>query len=129
MYKIADLVKTIRNLDKNKGIITIEEAQRRADAYKSIQQLTISGDNTKGYCISKAVVFIDDYMFGYKVLPKEWVPSSTRLPVCVVPRPELPSGLITNVEDYMKVFHDEETVVLQTMEDFVEYLNKENDKK
>ena len=129
MYKIADLVKTIRNLDKNKGIITIEEAQKRVDAYKSIEQLTISGDNSKGYSISKAVVFIDDYAFGYGVLSKDWVPSSSCVPMRVVPRPELPSGLITNVEDYMKIFHDEETVVLQTMEDFVQYLNKENDKK
>ncbi len=123
MYEIKDLVQTLRNPDRNKGIITKKEAQDRVDKGRGIMSLTISGDNSKGFCIAKAAMFIDDYMFGYKGLSTKWVPSSTHLPMNVVARPELPSGVISTVEDYITIFHDDETVLLETIEDLVTYLN------
>ena len=103
MYTIEALQSTLRNPNK-KGVLTIQETTEYLYRYRGIEQFAISGDSKKGFCISKAVFFTDDYMFGYKMLPKDWVPSSSRLPMRVVPRPELPSGIIASVEDYMKIF-------------------------
>lgn len=124
MYTIQDLVRTIRNPELHKGVITTQEAQGRVNRHRSMMQLSIMGNNNLGYCVTKAVVFIDCYEFGYGVLSKKWVSSSTHFPMHIVPRPELPSGVVATVEDYMKIFHDEETVVLQTTQEFVDYLNK-----
>lgn len=37
-------------------------------------------------------------------LSNDWVSCTTDLPMSVVPRESLPSGIITNKEEYLKVF-------------------------
>lgn len=129
MYKVQDFIKTIRNTSTSEGVITIDAAQARVDKYRSLESVSVMGSNPEGFLVTNAIVFVDCYSFGFGVLPSGWVSSSTGLPMRCEPRPELPSGIISTVQDYMTVFHDKETVVLQSIQELVDYLNKENDKK
>lgn len=38
-------------------------------------------------------------------LGEDWVPCTARIPMQVVPRPGLESGMITNKEEYKRVFY------------------------
>lgn len=125
MITVQQLVKSIRNPDKYDGLITKGQASFLLSRHGYITTHTVSGDNSKGYCISKVVFFSDDHSFGYGVLPKEWVPCTSYLPFACVPRPGLPDGVVRTVEDYITVFHDPETLVIETMEELVDYVNNQ----
>lgn len=126
MITLQQLVKSIRNTDKLNGVITKEEAQQRADSAVSIMSYSITGETADGYMCTKALFFTDDYLFGHNVLPKGWVGSIVDIPMRVVPRPELPSGWINTVDDYITVFHDKDTVIIETLEELVDYVNSQD---
>ena len=46
------------------------------------------------------------------IIPKDFVPVTYCLPNSVVPRPELPDGIVRTKEDYVKIFCEGETEVL-----------------
>lgn len=48
-----------------------------------------------------------------------WVPVTTRIPAYVEPRSELPSGLITNKEEYIRIFHPDDYEL--TLQDALNY--------
>ena len=125
MITIEQLVKSIRNPDKHDGVITKDQATSLLASHGRITTHTVSGDNYKGRCISKAVFFSDDHCFGLDVLPSGWVPGTSYLPFTCVPRPGLSSGVVRTVEDYITVFHDPETLVIETMEELVDYINSQ----
>lgn len=125
MITVQQLVRSIRNPDKHDGVITKGQASFLLARHGRITTHAVSGDNSKGHCISKAVFFSDDHCFGYNVLPKEWVPGTSYLPFTCVPRPGLPDGVVRTVEDYITVFHDPETLVIETMEELVDYVNSQ----
>lgn len=41
-------------------------------------------------------------------VPEHFVSCTAQLPMKVVPRPSLPDGLITNLKEYLMIFHDGE---------------------
>lgn len=122
MITMQQLVRSIR---KYNGVITKEQAASLLSRHGRITTRSVSGDNSKGHCIEKVVFFSDDHCFGHNVLPKEWVPVTTYLPLSCVPRPGLTDGVIRTVEDYITVYHDPETLVIETMEELVDYVNNQ----
>lgn len=122
---MQQLVSSIRNPDKQNGVITKSQASVLLSMRGSITTHSVSGDSPKGHCICKAVFFSDDHCFGYGVLPEQWVPCTTYLPLSCVPRPSLPGGVIRTVEDYVSVFHDPETLVIETLEELMNYVNNQ----
>jgi len=125
MITLQQLVRSIRNTDRLNGVITKEQAQQRATHTGSVTSISLMGTSSQGYTVTKALFFTDDYCFGHNVLPEGWVPATTSLPMHVVPRPALPSGCISTVDDYLTVFHDKETVIIETLEELVKYVNEE----
>lgn len=125
MITVQQLVKSIRNPGKHDGVITKDQAASLLASHRRITTHTLSGDSSKGQCISKAVFFSDDHCFGLDVLPNGWVPATSYPPFTCVPRLGLPSGVVRTVEDYITVFHDPETLVIETMEELVDYINNQ----
>lgn len=69
--------------------------------------------------------FISDYLFGVRVLPENFVPSSTTVPMNVKPRPGVKNGRINSIDAYNSVFHsDDEERCIESIEDLVQYLNQ-----
>ena len=66
--------------------------------------------------------FTDDYTLGGGLLPKDFVPSSTQLPHNVVPREELPSGVVKSIEDLINVYYKGKRQI-NNIDELVEYLN------
>jgi len=125
MITLEQLVQTIRNPDKFKGVLTKEEASADAIKRGRVYEITLNGTSANGYHIAKAAFFTDYYSFGYGVLPSGWISSSIRIPHSVTQRPSLPSGRVITLNDYMSVYLDPETVVIETIEDLVKYVNGE----
>ena len=66
--------------------------------------------------------FTDDYTLGGDLLPKDFVPSSTQVPHNVVPREELPSGVVKSIEDLINVYYKGKRQI-NNIDELVEYLN------
>lgn len=49
-----------------------------------------------------------------------WVPCTSRIPLWVVPRSELPNGWITNLEDYVNIFHNDGKIIRNPDKEFQE---------
>lgn len=124
MITMQQLVRSIHNTDKCEGVITKERAAQLAKVQGTITTYSIMEVGPDDYYVTKALFFSDTYNFGHNVLPKEWVSMTTRVPNTCAPRPEWPSGIIRTPGDYLIVFGDPETLVIETMEELVDYVNK-----
>lgn len=71
----------------------------------------------------KVAFFTDDHCYGYKVLPKHFVPTSFSLPMRVAPRPGFKDGMVYSIRDFLDVFAKDVTI-LDTIEELVDHLNK-----
>lgn len=101
---------------KCKGVLSLAEANQRINNIGRLTTMTSSEDN---------VVFItDDHCFGYSVLPKHYVPVSACMPLQIVVREELPSGLVTSAEEYLTIFNKENRYI-DNIEELVDFLNGE----
>jgi hypothetical protein len=60
--------------------------------------------------INRKEYFFCTHHSGYG-LGDDWVPVSFNLPMNVVPRPALPSGLITNLDEYRRIFLADDTEI------------------
>lgn len=67
--------------------------------------------------------FTDDYCLGVDYLPDTWVPSTTRLPLRVVPRETLSDGVIDTLDKYILVFHPEGRLI-ESVDELIDLLNK-----
>lgn len=67
--------------------------------------------------------FTDDYCLGVNYLPDAWVPSTTQLPLRVVPRETLPDGVIDTLDKYILVFHPEGRLI-ESVDELIDLLNK-----
>ena len=67
--------------------------------------------------------FTDDYCLGVDYLPDVWVPSTTRLPLRVVPRETLPDGVVDKLDKYILVFHPEGRLI-ESVDELIDLLNK-----
>lgn len=79
-----------------KGVLTSEEAFERS----IITHTVITKHNRK----NNTFFFTDDHVFGYGILPEEYGSSTGVLPMTIVPREELPSGIINTIEEYKMIF-------------------------
>lgn len=105
-----------KNLAKSgkqvKGVLTSEEMQAKVDAGQTI---TCIRDNNIFF-------FSDDYCIGVKYLPECICSSSTVIPHNVAPREEFPSGVVTNVKDYISIYQKDKRHI-QTVDELIDYLN------
>ena len=67
--------------------------------------------------------FTDDYCLGVNYLPDDWVPSTTGLPLRVVPRETLPDGVVDTLDKYILVFHPEGRLI-ESVDELIELLNR-----
>lgn len=96
---LRDLVATSFQYGKSgKGVLTSQEAYIRAlGKHRSVISISSLEDNV--------FFFSDDHIFGYKVMPKTFVPGTTQFPMSVAPRECVPDGIISTIEQYIEVFH------------------------
>ena len=105
-------------MTETKGVLNLAEANERIRDARSLTTITSSSDN---------VVFItDDHCFGYGVLPNHYVPGTSCIPLQVVAREELPTGVITSAEEYLLIFNKENRYIA-SIEELVKFLNGEKD--
>lgn len=98
-----------------KGVLTLKEAQDRVNRTRYVEVISSITD--------KAFFFTDDYCFGHGVLPKHYVPSSTKLPMEVTKRETLPSGLVTDIHEFIAIFQDGYKLIT-SVDQLVQFLNK-----
>lgn len=67
--------------------------------------------------------FTDDYCLGVGYLPDDWVPCTTQLPTHVVPRENLPDGVVDTLDKYILVFHPEGRLI-ESVDELIDLLNK-----
>lgn len=108
---------------KNSRILTTEEVnealrQGRKSIMEIREVLPDERENEKGICF-----FMNNYLFGHGVLPSNFVPSSTQMPIQVKERPSVPSGQVTNAEEYIAVF-SYDAIQINHIDELVDYLNQ-----
>lgn len=96
-----------------KGVLSTEEQNVLASQYKNFQVITNG----------KVFWFTDDYNMVFKLLPPEFVSSSTMSHQTVPTRFGLPDGVIRTAEDFVKVYHQDERQI-QTIDELIQYLNE-----
>jgi hypothetical protein len=109
-----------------KAVMGLSEAQaffneRQAETVTEISEVCCN--EREGVCF-----FTNDYLIGYKVLPKNFVPSSTVIPHRVKPRAGLEDGWVKNLNEYDFVYRrgGQRRFIqrrLNTLEELVAYLN------
>ena len=67
--------------------------------------------------------FTDDYCLGVDYLPDVWVPCTTQLPTHVVPRENLPDGVVDTLDKYILIFHPEGRLI-ESVDELIDLLNK-----
>lgn len=104
-----------------KGVLTKQEAQERVSRNGRLEIMTeVGAANGRN-----AFFFVDDYCLGQGILPDRFVPSSCNLPMSVTPRVGLPSGKVTNVDEYLTIFRSRVTDhPIESLDDLVAYLNE-----
>ena len=100
--------------NNRKGVLTREEAQKFIEKNGYIFHVVDVNTNINFYT--------DSYTFGFKVLPKYFVPSMTSLPLTVAPRDCVKQGIINTEEQFYAVFVYQETFV-QSLDELLEKLN------
>lgn len=93
------------------GVLTTEQAYSRAMS-KHFSLVTISSNKRNVF------FFSDDHIFGYKVLPDDFVPCTGSFPTSVTPREDFPDGKIDTIEKYIELFHKGERQI-KTVEELV----------
>ena len=71
--------------------------------------------------------FSNDHCFGYvnEKNKLQTVPCTATIPMNVSPRAELPNGIVGSVDDYIKIFHDDEILIDDFMQ-LVELIDQHN---
>lgn len=98
------------------GVLTAKEAEERAKGAGTV----ITQSSSK----RKVFFFTDDHIFGYPVIPNDFVSCTSQFPMQVEPRAELPTGLITSIDEYITIFEHGRTQ-LTSIEELVNLLNSE----
>lgn len=93
----------------------VTERNRLYGGKKRFTIITSQSDNV--------AFFTNDHCFGYKVLPKHFVPTSFSLPMQIAPRPGYEDGMVYSIKDFLDVFAKDVTI-LETIEELVDHLNK-----
>lgn len=108
--------------DRNRILTRSEMQSRLTDRRGSLNVLEIGEVSDKDQVV---YFYISDYLFGHKVLPKNFVPSATAFPRTVQPRPGLEDGEILSLRDYEFVYHNEKDKeqLIESIEELVDYLN------
>ena len=122
MWKISDF--KLRSA-RGKPVMGLEEAQLYLIEYNLSCIMEISEVTSKGEGVC---FFVNDYLLGYKVLPDNFVPSSTVIPHRVKPRPGLETGWVSNLKEYDFIYRNghagqKRPRRLKSLEELVEYLN------
>lgn len=100
--------------NNRKGILTREEAQKFIEKNGHIFHVVDVNTLINFYT--------DSYTFGFNVLPKSFVPSTTFLPLTVTARDCVKQGIINTEEQFYAVFVYQETFV-QSLDELLEKLN------
>lgn len=111
--------------ERGNPVMSLVEAQKYLTQYNLSSVMEISEVTTNG---SGVCFFVNDYLLGYKVLPNNFVPSSTVIPHYVKERPGLESGCVTNLAEYDFIYRngfvgEEKPRRLESLEELIEYLN------
>lgn len=101
------------------SVLTTEEALQRAMQFGTIITVSVYSTDTN----DQKWFFTDNHLFGYGVIHKNFVPCTSGFPMNVIPREGLESGVISTIEDYIKIFHAEGTQ-LTTVEEVVQLSNQ-----
>jgi hypothetical protein len=101
---------------KGSQIMTSKEAQEHAISTGSITTISSRKHNV--------FFFTDNDIFGYTVIPSDFVSSTTSIPLRVVGMPGVEDGYIRTVEQYIAVFESDKTQ-LTTIDALVDLLNSE----
>lgn len=116
----------------------VTRAQNRpamSSSFFTKEQASIHADN-KARIISHTVwlnregyyFFSDDHLFGYKDEKnklRDVVPTTSYLPMSVTPRTGLEDGVVNTVDDYIKIFHKEDTLI-NSFDELIEFIEKHN---
>lgn len=101
------------------GVLTSEQMQQYGEKHGTITVIA----NRK----LRMFFFTTDHCFGYPALDGSFVPSTMSFPMTVVPRPSVPDGVITTIEQWITVF-ESDSLQITTIEELVNLLNfKETD--
>lgn len=98
-------------------LLSKTEAEARYKAGAGIIAIRRSSEGKGSY-----MFFTDNACFGRNLLPRDWVPVSHYGVITVVPRPSLPDGVVSSIEDYLTIFGDGFTI-LESVEELCEVLN------
>ena len=96
-----------------KGVLSKKEVEEHFNETITV----ITNVNTEDF------FFTDDYCLGVGYLPDDWVPSTTGLPLRVVPRETLPDGVVDTLDKYILVFHPEGRLI-ESVDELIELLNR-----
>lgn len=99
------------------GILTLQQAREYQQRFQSVQVMASVNE------AFPFVFFTGEYGYGYDVLPRDFVASTTRVPMKVVERKGLEDGWVDTVEKYLMVF-EHDRILIESIEDLVEVMNK-----
>lgn len=114
--------------NKNAIFLTKQQAQEKLDKmlethdHGTIITHNIRLGDTKYY------FFSNDHLFGYKDEKNKLLgvtPVTSYLPMAVTPREGLEDGVIYTVDDYIKIFYKEDTLI-NSFDELVEFIEKHN---
>lgn len=101
--------------NNRKGILTREEAQKFIEKNGYIFHVVDVNANINFYT--------DSYTFGFNVLPKSFVPTSTFLPLTVTACDCVKQGIIINTEEQFYAFFVYQETFVQSLDELLEKLN------
>lgn len=99
----------------SKGLLTKAEAQERIETNRRLVSIS---SFTEG-----VYFFADDHCYGFEVLPDHFVSSTSSLPMAVTARESLPTGIITNIDEYISIFYHDQRLI-ESLEELVEFVNR-----
>lgn len=119
MYTAESLLNCNSSVSRNEqkprlGVLTNAQAKERAEQIGTVVLIGSSKRNV--------FFFSDNHIFGYPLLPKDFVPATMTFPMRVVEREEVPDGWITTIEQLIAVFEKDSTQ-LNSIDELVEHLN------
>lgn len=118
--------------------LLVTRAQNRPGIASSFltKELAITDANNKARIVTHTVrlngqgyyFFSNDHLFGYKDEKNKLLgvtPVTAYLPIAVTPREGLEDGVIYTVDDYIKIFYKEDTLI-NSFDELVEFIEKHN---
>lgn len=106
-----------------KGVLTKRETEQKLQ--KQQERIGRSTLVTIRSIERRVFFFSDDHCFGVGISAmkeKGFVPCSTGIPISIKPRERVPSGIVTNVQEYIDVFHHDERLI-EGIDELLEILN------